>query len=242
MIDDSPTAVGKAEDVPAALRQRMTALGRHIRVRRGQMVMAAGLPSDDVALILSGVLRATLFSPAGREVTFRDMSSGEVFGELGALDGAPRSATIVANEDSRLVLVSATEFRGVVEILPGAALWLALRLVRQVRSLSERVFELSALSVRDRLHCELLRMCALAGVADNRSLLASPPTHEALAARIGTHREAVTRELGYLDAIGILSREQRHLRVNDVARLAGIVSDRTGDPHRPAVLGPHAFR
>ena len=50
-----------------------------------------------------------------------------------------------------------------------------------------------------------------------------------LASRIGSHREAVTRELQYLQAKGIVAREGRKLAMNDVARLAEIVRAAAGD-------------
>lgn len=220
-------------DAPASLRAQLIGSARSLRARRGQVVLASGLGSSDVFLILSGSLRVSLFSSAGREVTFRDLAGGEMFGELAGIDGEPRSATIMATADSLLGVVRARDFREAVTASPEAAMWLAARLARQIRSLTERVFELSALNVRSRVHCELLRMCALAGIEDNRAELLRPPTHDALASRIGTHREAVTREIGYLASTGIVSRRGHALAINDVARLAGIVGSATGEAVYP---------
>jgi CRP-like cAMP-binding protein len=83
--------------------------------------------------------------------------------------------------------------------------------------------------VRSRLHCELLRMSLDVGVNGNEAVIASVPTHAQLAARIGTHREAVTRELQYLQKRGIVVQQGRELRVNDVAELAEIIRAAAGD-------------
>src|SRR3546814_12757576 len=90
----------------------------------------------------------------------------------------------------------------------------------RIRLLTERLFELNSLAVRDRLHCELLRLCLAAGISDNRAVIEDAPTHSQIAARIGTHREAVTRELQQLTRKAIVAQQRRRLAVNDVAALA----------------------
>ena len=98
-----------------------------------------------------------------------------------------------------------------------------------IRLLNERNFELNALAVRNRLHCELLRLCIDAGIAGNGAVIAPAPTHAHLASRIGTHREAVTREMQYLQKQGIVRQQGREMTVADVARLAEIVRAASGD-------------
>jgi CRP-like cAMP-binding protein len=102
------------------------------------------------------------------------------------------------------------------------------RLTTQVRSLTNRVFEMSALHVQARLHCELLRLARTRGDADG--LVDPAPTHEELANRIGTHREAVTREFGLLSDQKILESGRRRLRFLDIGRLE--------DALRSTLLGP----
>lgn len=80
-----------------------------------------------------------------------------------------------------------------------------------------------------RSYCELLRLCLDAGVEGNRAEIALAPTHAELANRIGSHREAVTRELQYLQGEGIAAREGRRFVVEDMARLAEIVRAAAGD-------------
>lgn len=216
-------------NVPAATREAMLRVGRTVGVRRGQMVLATGSTSDDVYIVQAGHLRVTLFPMSGREVIVRDLTGGQIFGELAAIDTVPRSASIVAISDSDLIVIPAQRFRDIVSGTAEAGLWFARHLTRQIRQLTERIFELSAMNVRGRLHCQLLRMCANAGVVDNQAEIALAPTHEHLAALIGSHREAVTRELSYLASIGLLERSGRTLNIRDVARLAGIVRELTGE-------------
>jgi hypothetical protein len=102
----------------------------------------------------------------------------------------------------------------------------------QVRILTERVFELSALNVQSRLHCELLRLGVQAGVSDNEARIRPSPTHTDLANRIGTHREGVTREMRSLVRQGLLEQFRRELVVRDIAELSRIVRSAVGDHSR----------
>jgi CRP/FNR family transcriptional regulator, cyclic AMP receptor protein len=174
-----------------------------------------------------------LFSLNGREIILRDLSEGEMFGELAAIDGQPRSASIVALADCTLASIDALAFRAAVSELPEAALWLARRLTVQIRALTDRIFELNALRVSSRLHCELLRRCAAAGGDAGRVVIEPSPTHAELASCIGTHREAVTREMGYLVERGIVEQQRRRIVVEDTKALARLVQMVAGE-HGPA--------
>ena len=101
------------------------------------------------------------------------------------------------------------------------------RLGAEVRRLTERVFELSALNVRARLHCELLRM---ARTSASQKLTVNPaPTHAELANRIGTHREAVTREMRILAELNIIRNGRRSLEFLDLPGLERAVGLAIGE-------------
>jgi len=185
--------------------------------------------ATEVFLVLEGSLRVELHSMNGREIILADVGPGDIVGEFAALDDQPRSASVAATSACSLARIPGGLFKASVLSDPASAEWIARRLVGQVRQLTERVFELNALAVRSRLHCELLRLSLDVGVADNAAVISPSPTHVQLASKIGTHREAVTRELSYLHEQGISQQEGRTLTVSDVARLAEIVRAAAGD-------------
>lgn len=222
MIDRYPSALAALpEELVALLRDR----GTPVRARAGRTLIALGEGGNQVYLVLDGRVQTSLVSLNGRDVILRDLGPGDLFGELAAIDEQPRSASVVALTDCVLACLSGNEFRAAVTDLPPVAHWIARRLTRQVRDLTERVFELNALRVRSRLHCELLRMCA---GADEAVTVEPAPTHLELASRIGTHREAVTREMRYLMEEGIIQQQRRRLTVLDVPALARLVRTATG--------------
>lgn len=201
---------------------------RLTRVRKGQTLIGHGAASNDVFFIMEGVFRVSIFSANGREVSIREIKAGEIFGELAALDGKPRSASVSAVAGGAIVSMSAADFRDCIASSAKTALWLANRFAEQIRALTERIFELSALTVRSRFHCELLRLGLLAGVENNHAVIQHAPTHLEFSNRIGTHREAITRELSELSRSGIIVQTRRKLEILDVDALSRLVQASIG--------------
>ncbi|MFT3810475.1 MAG: Crp/Fnr family transcriptional regulator [Micropepsaceae bacterium] len=211
MTDPEPFAF-----LTTGMRRAFGARLRMVKAVKGRLLLAAGADSSDVFCLLEGRAHIALHSPQGREVPVRELEPGDVFGELAALDGGPRSASVVAITGVRLAVMQRKDFLACLQASPEASLWLARRLGAEVRRLTERVFELSALSMRARLHAELLRLARVAAPA----VIVSPaPTHEDLARRIGATREAVTRELRELTRAGVIASAKRRIEFLDFARL-----------------------
>ncbi len=102
-------------------------------------------------------------------------------------------------------------------------------LTRQLRVLTERVFEFSALGAKNRLHAELLRLAREYMEDDNSAAISPIPTHSEIGQRITSHREAVTRELSAMSRLGLVTREGSALIVPDVARLERLVKEVLGE-------------
>ena len=188
-----------------------------------QQIVGQQDETREVHFILSGRVRVNLYSPDGRDVSFRELGAGEMFGELAALDPAPRSANVIALGPTTTASLKAAEFSQLLRDHPAVSAATLRRLVRLVRSLSERVFEFSTLAVRNRIHAELLRLCREGMTSDNAARIDPAPTHAEIASRISTHREAVSRELGELARARLVERNGHALVVHDVARLARLV-------------------
>lgn len=198
--------------------------------RPGTLLVDVGDASRDVFFLISGHARAKIYAPDGRTVIFHDLAPGEMFGELAAIDGQPRSASIEAVEHCAAVSLTAAQFETLLVREPTVA-WAVLRvLAATVRRLSERVHEFSTLVVQNRIQAELLRLAATRGAPAANSVRLSPaPTLADIADRVATHREAVSRELSRLGAVGLLRRDGRSLVLTDLARLAAMVREAKGE-------------
>lgn len=212
----------------AADREKLAALCQGRRYAAEQRILSHKDEGRDVYFIISGKVRVTIYSVSGKEITFRDQSAGEMFGELGAIDGEPRSAHVMALEDSLLATMSRETFWKVLNGYPEVAEFTLKRLATLVRLLSERVFEFSTLAVRNRIHAELLRLARENLHDNNTATIAPSPTHADIASRISTHREAVTREYHDLSVAGLIEQRRGELVINDVVRLENMVREVTG--------------
>jgi CRP-like cAMP-binding protein len=203
-------------------------LARQCRWRRfqtGQRIISREAPDQDVHLIVSGQVRVTAFSAAGRQVTYRDIASRDWFGDFSAIDGLSRSADIVALHDTLLASMSPTVFRRLLHEHPAVCDRILRRLVASVRELTDRVFEFSTLGVQNRVHAELLRLARQAGVKNNVARIDPAPKHADIAGQVSTYREQVTRELSAIAKLGLVQRAGSAFVIPDVARLERIVAE-----------------
>ena len=182
-------------------------------------ILSPNDPNRDVYFILSGAVRITNFSNAGKQVTYRDQCAGEMFGLLSAVDGQPRSAHVVACESVTIARMSDTRFLELLNSHPQINERVLCHMAALVRSLTDRVTEYGTLSVNQRLYAELLRLANVTPCATGEALTTALPTHAELASRIATHREAVTRELRQLSSSGLIEKIKGDLKIIDVAQL-----------------------
>jgi CRP/FNR family transcriptional regulator, cyclic AMP receptor protein len=208
--------------------EKLDALARQCVWRNyeaGKRIISRNAADRDVYLLVSGRVRITTYSQGGRQVTFRDIAAGELFGEVAALDDKPRTADVIALEAALLASMSPPVFRRLLADEPQLGERIMKRLASLVRSLSERVIDLSTLGVQNRIHAEILRLAREAGVERNRARLDPGPKHADIASQVSTYREQVTRELSALAKAGILEKQGAALVVRDVARLERMVEE-----------------
>jgi CRP/FNR family transcriptional regulator, cyclic AMP receptor protein len=211
------------EGLAESERERLVALCRWNRYDARQQVFGHEDEANDVYFIVSGRVRVTVFSASGKEVSFTDLGPGESFGELSAIDGARRSATVIALDETVLASMSAKAFRRVLADHADLAAKMMTYLAAMVRRLSDRIVEFSVLAVSNRVHAELLRLARERGVSEGAAVIKPAPTHAVIASRVATHREAVTKELNALARKGLIERRDGALVIADVARLARLV-------------------
>lgn len=215
-------------DLSTEERDAVAQLCQGRRVAAGNELVRDGEATDDVYFVVSGKVRATIFAVSGKEVAFRDLGPGESVGDLSAIDGHRRSATVVAIEESTVLSMPAAAFWAVLQEHPSVTRNLLRELTALIRALSDRVVEYSTLGVKNRIHAELVRLARPSESKDGEAEIKPAPTHAELASRISTHREAVTRELRHLTTSGLLERAGGGLLVRDLPLLKRMVEDVKG--------------
>lgn len=182
--------------------------------------------SRDVYFIIFGRVRVVVHSLSGREIAFHEMDAGDYFGQLAAIDGQPRSASVVALNDSLLASVSPDTFVNLLHDHPQMAIEVLRELAQFVRVSTDRIMELSTLGAHNRVHSEILREARATADDDGNSARISPiPVHADIASRVSTTRETVARVLSDLAKQGLVKREKNALVVTDLKQLEQIVNE-----------------
>jgi CRP-like cAMP-binding protein len=191
---------------PAAL-SAAAPLARWLAVGPGALVLDFGDTTDDVFFVAEGAVRVVVRTPAGQEVILGDLGPGDVFGEMAAIDGAPRSANVTALHAARLCRLPAAAFLEVALRSPAVGLRVMRVLTARLRLQDQRLFEHTVLPVRHRLASELLRLSRLRedrGAAAAGRVVSPPPPQHVLAARIGARRETVSTVLAEMAREGLV--------------------------------------
>jgi CRP-like cAMP-binding protein len=203
------------------------------RLEPGEVAVDFGDATTDVFFVVEGTVRVVVRTEAGHEVILNELRAGELFGEIAAIDGAPRSANVTALHRSSLCVVPGEAFLELVLGSPPVGLRLLRTMTERLRAKDERVLELAVLPVRHRLYAELLRQSRDRADGTGQRVISPPPPHHVLAARIGARREAVSREISDLSRTGLVSADRRaivllrpeRLRAAIRAQLRGAAAD-----------------
>lgn len=211
--------IGLLATLSAAERRALAMRCAWRRHRAGERVLSRESDHRDVLFIVEGRVRVVNYAASGREIAFAVIEAGAPVGELSALDGEPRSASVEALSDCLVASLSARAFHELLLAHAPVAVALLKNLARIIRRTDERIAELSILGAMQRVYRELLRLARPDGEG---AVVAPLPTQESIAAHVGTTRETVARALGQLARAGITRRQGRELRIRDVAMLEAL--------------------
>ncbi len=197
-------------------------LDRHcswLKTAVGQWLIGQTSNDRDVFFVVSGRLRAVLHG-VRQDLIFSDMEAGSFFGELAALDGAPRSLSVFAVNDSLVAKMPSAVFVETMYTHRPLGEAVVATLVARNRAMTRRVGELGALDVRSRVHAELLRLAHPDRDDPKRAIILAPPNQSELASRINTRRETVSREINAMEREGLIERRRGAIVIKDALRLS----------------------
>ena len=192
---------------------------------KGQEVVCYQDTTTDVYFIKTGRVGISILSHGGKEIGFRHLAEGQMFGDLAAIDGNTRSASVFSLSPLELVRMSKADFLGLLIRFPEVNVRQLQRLTTLIRALSERVYEFTTLGIHHRIHAELLRLAKAHMTGPKVANVYPAPTHADIANQVSTHREAVSREFSRLAHEGLIERRGRNLIVHDVPRLEDMVNE-----------------
>jgi CRP-like cAMP-binding protein len=199
--------------------QRLAATSRTRTYRRGQYLWYQGDPGDSLLVVCDGRLKVVLGSEAGDEAVLHSVGRCEVIGELAVLDGAPRSASVVALERTTAVVLPRAAVFDAMARHPAVLDAMLRALGRLVRRLTETNGDLVFLDLGGRLAKLLLRLAQGRAPDGDGVVLDTHLTQSELAAMIGATRPAVNRVLRLFAERGLITVDGQVIVLKDLPGL-----------------------
>jgi CRP-like cAMP-binding protein len=223
-----PTAMSKALASPldttgASLRDvalaelRLPSLPRK-RVSAGTLIMRPETATESLYFVMNGRVRLYRLAPTGEQVFQGELGPGDCLKCPRIVGQQECHAFAEAIVDSTLEVLSKSLFDRLLRESMAFNQVLMREIIHHAADLDQRFYETSVMPMKVRLHAELLRISRRR--RDGALIVSPPPTHQDLACRIGSQREAVSKELKRLETDGVITRGRAiiHLVREDVLR------------------------
>jgi CRP-like cAMP-binding protein len=187
---------------------------KKVLFKKGSVIFHMKDMSTDLYIVDAGTLKAML---SDDEIVLAHFNKGAFFGELSLLDGKGRSATIVADTDSELSVLSQADFLGLLSKDPKIAIALMTTLVERLRNADEKIESLAFQEVSERLIRALLDGARHDESSGKGFLKRDKLTHKELSGMIGSSREAVSKCMKMLASGGIVRESDGDLLIAENA-------------------------
>ena len=209
MTGESPSAA-QLNAIQDLFVRELASLGRLRSYPKNTVFITEGDSSDSVFVILSGRVKIFLSDTEGHEMILDTQGPGEYVGEM-ALDGNPRSASVMTTEPTTFSVVSREPIKEAIRRKPDFALDMISKIIDRARLATNSVKDLALLDVYGRVARLLLNMA----VERNGKLeIPDKLTQQEIAERVGASRDMVSRIFRDLTAGGYISVESRHITIN----------------------------
>ncbi|MGQ0778747.1 MAG: Crp/Fnr family transcriptional regulator [Pseudonocardiales bacterium] len=214
---------------PAAV-ATIESLGRVRVYPAGSVLFRQGEPTGHVAVLVQGWVKVVSSARSGKEVFLAVRGPGDVLGELSAVDGQPRSATVSALVSVRARVIQGDPFLAAVSTSPELCLALLRHLTAHLRDSDRRRLEYVSTGTFQRLVNLLVELADTYGDRhpDGTTVIRPPLTQRDLAAAAAMSREAVARGLRTLRERDLVRTNRRRIaivRPHLLRSLAASVSD-----------------
>jgi CRP/FNR family cyclic AMP-dependent transcriptional regulator len=168
---------------------------------RSTTIINAGDPTDALYIVISGRLKVMMSDDEGREVILAILGQGEFFGEMGLVDDAPRSATVIAIEPCELLVMSKADFKKCLAENFDISMGVMRGLVKRLRDADKKIGSLALMDVYGRVARLLLEMSE---TIDGQKVVTKKLPKQDIAKMIGASREMVSRVMKDLQTGGYI--------------------------------------
>ena len=193
------------EGLSALQLEQISRMAVRRKVVRNTTIVRAGASTDSLFVIVSGSAKVLNRDTEGHEVILSLLGAGECFGEMGLIDGSPRSADVVANENCELLVIAKTDFNKALAENVDLCLNIMKSLVLRLREANQKIESLALMDVYGRVAKLLLDLSEL---EDGVRVIRRKVTRQDMAKMVGASREMVSRVMRDLEGSGYIRVEE----------------------------------
>jgi CRP-like cAMP-binding protein len=224
---DHLRAVDLLRDFDDTSLQAVATAAQRRQYRALQTIFLRGDPADGMFIVADGVVRLSITTAEGRELTLRHVSAGTAFGEIAMLDGGPRSADATALQPSALLFIARSHFQAIIKTRPDLANGIIRRLCAQLRRTTDQLEAIALMPLERRLARLFLSFARAAGASSGRIDLPLELSQSELASLIAASRPKVNQILVAWNTAAVASHTPAGLALNiDALQL---IADGLGD-------------
>jgi CRP/FNR family cyclic AMP-dependent transcriptional regulator len=194
------------------------------RFAAGDTMIERFSAGTSVLFLQSGVARVVHNAGEDGEVTIATVGAGNTLGEIAAIDGLGRTATILAESDCVASELPAEDFAALLGSHAALGLDLLRRWASVIRQLDEKISFLSTGGPDQRVYTELLRLARTSNTGGDRWIIPEIPNHREIAVQSQTSREVVVRVLAELTRSGVVERRSKTLHIHDYDALRNLAA------------------
>jgi CRP/FNR family transcriptional regulator, cyclic AMP receptor protein len=224
MPDSTPLSfVDQLSDVA---REELESTARHRHYQRGDVLFHEEDDGSQVMLLQKGQVKVWVSAPSGREVILHVFDPGVLLGEIAAVDGGLRSASVSALTEVDVLVLPQAQFIDFLQRHAEAATALLKLLVAKLRGATRRQLEFGTADALGRLCRALVELAAkYSEHRDGVRTFQLPLTQQDLGSFSGLSREAIVKGLATLRALEWIRTTGRTVELLDEGALAARASD-----------------
>jgi CRP/FNR family transcriptional regulator, cyclic AMP receptor protein len=171
----------------------------------GAIIVGQNEPGDALYILVSGQAKVVVFGENGREMVLSTLAPGDFFGEMSLVTGRVRSANIMAQKDTTLLVLEREAFFTHLRSHPETLMRLARVMAERLGRADQMITNLALFDVTSRLTRTLIDLAQANGEEQSEGILIRRrPTQQDLANMVGTCRETVSRALSSLARRGLV--------------------------------------
>jgi CRP/FNR family transcriptional regulator, cyclic AMP receptor protein len=188
--------------------------------RAGEVIVQGDDEGQTFFIMVSGTANVTAITSEDRQTILATLKRSDFFGEIAILDGEPRSASVIASEDCKLLMLYRKPFLDILHRFPKITIQMLVEMSKRLRHSNRQINTLSLISAYGRVADVILQIAREQGYrAGQVIIIPKRPTHQMIAEMAGTSRETVSRIMSTLQKKHYISVDRKKMTILDEKKL-----------------------